>query len=149
MSRSRQSASQNQLTFLQALNGVQASGPGRLAWDGRLRALITGAIRGSRFSREQIAERMTLASGDEVTRAMLDAWTAPSKNGHRFPLQLMPAFCDATESHEILKDALAMLGARIATAEDLAYAEIGRLHVEGQKTADRERALRTLLDGRH
>jgi len=128
------------------MGGGPATGPGRLAWDGRLRALITGAIRQSRFSREEIAERMTLASGDAITRAMLDAWTAPSKNGHRFPLQLLPAFCDAVESQEILKDALAMLGARIATAEDLAYAEIGRLHVEGQKTADREKALRILLE---
>lgn len=147
MSRSRQVPA-GQLSFLGAISGESASGPGRLAWDGRLRALITGAIRQSRFSREEIAERMTLSCGDDVTRAMLDAWTAPSKNGHRFPLQFLPAFCDACESQEILRDALAMLGCRIATAEDLAYAEIGRLHVDGQRTADRERALRILLDSK-
>lgn len=147
MSRSRQTPA-GQLTFLDALGGGSPSGPGRLAWDGRLRALITGAIRQSRFSRDEIAQRMTLSSGEFVTRAMLDTWTAPSKNGHRFPLQFLPAFCDATESHEILRDALAMLGGRIATAEDLAFAEIGRLHVQGQKTSERERALRTLLEDR-
>ncbi len=146
MSRSRHLPT-GQLNLLDIIE-PPSSGPGRLAWDGRLRALIAGAIRQSRFSREEIADRMTLACGEAVTRAMLDAWTAPSKNGHRFPLQFLPAFCSATESQEILKDALAMLGARLATAEDLAYAEIGRLHVEGQKTAERERALRVLLEAK-
>ena len=142
--------SANQLSLLDlAAGGPQRGGAASLAWDGKVRALLAAAIKACRYSREQIAERMTSLSGEEITRAMLDSWTAPSKNGHRFPLSLLPAFSEAAEDREILRDALALLGSRIATREDLAFSEIGRLHLHGQKTRERERALRVLLeDGR-
>jgi hypothetical protein len=137
----------NQLSFLDLSSSSRASGPGSLAWDGRLRALLAGAIKQSRYSREEIARRMTETSGEEVSRAMLDAWTAASKP-HRFPLMLVPAFCSATENQDVLRDAISMLGGRLATREDLACAEIGRLHLQGLRTQERERALRTLLEDR-
>ena len=139
-------AAPNQLNLLDTIAGPPPAGS-TLAWEGRLRALLAGAIKGSRYSREEIARRMTEASGDEISRAMLDAWTARSKP-HRFPLSLLPAFCHATESMDLIKDAVSMRGARLATREDLAFAEIGRLHVQGLRTQERERALRVLLEDR-
>jgi hypothetical protein len=138
-------ASANQLSLLDGT--ISPPSTTSFAWDGRLRALLAGAIKGSRYSREEIALRMREATNETVSRAMLDAWTARSKP-HRFPLSLLPAFCHATENMDLIKDALAILGARLATREDVAFAEVGRLHVQGLRTQERERALRVLLEDR-
>ena len=34
--------------------------------------------------------------GREVSKTMLDAYTSESKEGHRLPAELLPAFCEAT-----------------------------------------------------
>jgi hypothetical protein len=134
----------SQLSFLDMTLSPR-SGAGSLSWDGRLRALISAAIKTSRYSREEIAERMTDLAGEPISRAMLDSWTAASKHNHHFPLSLIPAFSAAAEDREILRDALALLGARIATREDLAFAEIGRLQVQVETASARKSALRTLM----
>jgi len=68
-----------------------------------LPVILSGIISQSRLSREQIAERMSDASGQEVTVAMLNAWTAESKRLHRFPLEFTPAFCRAVGNNKLIE----------------------------------------------
>ncbi len=135
-----------QLSFLDNLGGDSGADGARLAWDLRLRTLLAGAIKSSRYSREEIARRMSEASGERVTRAMLDGWTATSKP-HRFPLSLLPSFCHAVGNHDVVSDLVAMVGGHFASREDLALAELGRLYRRRRETSRRERALMDLLEG--
>ena len=40
--------------------------------------------------------------GVEVTKTIIDSWTAESKDGHRIPAEYIPAFCKATDSYTAL-----------------------------------------------
>lgn len=61
-----------------------------------LRILLSEVIRSSKLSREQIAERMSAATGVSITCQMLNCYSAESKEKHRFPAAFIPAFCRAT-----------------------------------------------------
>lgn len=139
-------AGPGQLSFLDGYLCSQVAGGGSLAWDDKLRALIAGAIKRSSLSRAQLADRMMELAGETITIHQIDSWTAPSKAGHRFPLALLPAMSAALNDMEILRELVAMVGGRLATREDLAYAEIGRLHVQGDRVREREKALRVLME---
>ena len=58
---------------------------------------INHAIKQSSLSRWEIAGAMSAFVGVEITKFMLDSWTAESKDGHRFPAIYVPAFCRAAE----------------------------------------------------
>ena len=63
----------------------------------KLRLAIKHALKQCPLSRVQVAGEMSHLIGDvEVTRFMLDTWTAESKEGHRFPAEYLPGFlpCD-------------------------------------------------------
>lgn len=64
--------------------------------DRRFRDSISQAIKNSPLSRYQIAARMSELVGQDITKTMLDSWTAESKENHRMPAIFVPAFCEAT-----------------------------------------------------
>jgi len=136
----------NQLSLLDALAGGSSPGAAALAWGQRLRALMVEAIRASGLSREQVAERLARVTNDPITVHMLNAWLAPSKDGHRFPAEYLPALCSVTGNTEILRDAIQTLGGRMASADDLLQAELGRVYRKRLDAERRERALLTLLE---
>lgn len=77
----------------------------------RLRRSLNKAIRECRLSRPQIAGEMSHLLGVDVTKSMLDAWTAESKDNYRIPAEYLPAFCMVTGSNEpieILTEAAGM-----------------------------------------
>ena len=63
----------------------------------RLRRSLNLAIKESGRSRHQIAGEMSHLLGVEVTKAVIDAWTAESKENYRIPAEYLPAFCKATD----------------------------------------------------
>jgi hypothetical protein len=63
--------------------------------DRRFRESISQALKNSPLSRYQIAARMSELVGQDITKTMLDSWTAESKENHRFPAIYVPAFCEA------------------------------------------------------
>lgn len=85
---------------LQHLYGLVT--PGSLDIDSQFRELISEAIRKSQYSRHPIAARMSELTGHEITKSMLDSWSAESKENHRFPAIFIPAFCEAVGNRDIL-----------------------------------------------
>ena len=67
-----------------------------------LREALNQAIKGCDLSRWEIAGKMSDLIDCEISKAMLDAWTAESKEGHRFPAEFLPAFCKVTGDRESL-----------------------------------------------
>lgn len=76
---------------------------GTLDIDTELRSAISHDLKravnpctGSELSRYQVAARMSELVGQEITKSMLDNWTAEAHEKHRFPAQFLPAFVIAT-----------------------------------------------------
>lgn len=105
---------------------------GELNDDGAVRAILAEDIKGCPLSRPEIAGRLTHYLGREVSRAMIDAWTATSESheGHRFPLGYARAWCRATGSDRLLRQVAERLGLFVMEGPEALRAEIQRLAEE-------------------
>jgi len=102
----------------------------------KLRCAMANAIRSSCKDRFQIAGETSHLVGRQITKAMLDSWTAESKPGNRPPADILPAFCKvtaSTEPIEILNEPAGIFG---LPGPDALRAEI-------QKYAEQERRARS------
>jgi hypothetical protein len=98
--------------------------------DRQLRAMLSEALKHCPLSRWQVAARMSELTGQEITKAMLDSWTAESKEDHRFPAIFLPAFCEATGCNEPLKMMGKLVGMFIMPGPEALRAEIRRYEEE-------------------
>jgi hypothetical protein len=116
--------------------------PGSFDIDSQFRAAISEALKHCPLSRWQVAARMSELIGYEITKAMLDSWTAESKEGHRFPAIFLPAFCEAAGCSEPLKMMGRLVGVFILPGPEALRAEIQRIEEEiNRKQADKRRRL--------
>ena len=104
--------------------------PGALDYTGKVAELITKAFRGSPFSREQIADKMTVLTGQHISIEMLNAWTAESRKRHRFPLEFLPAFQQATDDKRLIEFLVKQTGGEVYCGEEALNARLGLLEIE-------------------
>ena len=116
---------------------------GSMDIDRQFRAAISAALKQCPQSRWHVAARMSELTGQEITKTMLDSWTAESKDGHRFPAIFLPAFCEATGSSEPLKMLGRPAGVFVLPGPEALRAEIQRIEEEinRQQAEKRKRVL--------
>lgn len=129
------------LKFLQEREAVSKSA-GSMDIDRFFREAISEALKNCPLSRYQVAARMSELTGQEITKAMLDSWTAESKEGHRFPAIFLPAFCEAVGCSEPLKILGRLVGVFVLPGPEALRAEIRRLEEEiGKKQQEKKKRL--------
>jgi len=106
--------------------------------DRRFREAISAALKACPLSRYQVAARMSELTGQDITKTMLDSWTAESKEQHRFPAIYLPAFCEAVGSSEPLKLLGHLVGVFVLPGPEALRAEIQNLneqeaHIKSEK----------------
>lgn len=136
----------NQLSIFEFLENAQneiaraGKSPGGMAVDVSFRERVSDALRNCPLSRYQVAARMSELTGADITKTMLDSWTAESKEQHRFPAVFLPAFCEAVGSTELLRMLGQVVGAFVLPGPDALRAEIRKLEEEiEQKQAEKKR----------
>lgn len=121
---------------------------GSLDYTRELNHVLSQAITESGRSRYEVAGRMSELTGQDITKSMLDAWTAESKHEWRFPFEFAAAFeaaCESTCLQELLGR---KRGSRILVGEDALHAELGRLDIDEARIKSRRAALKVRLSGR-
>jgi hypothetical protein len=121
--------------------------PGSMNDDLLVRSVITDAIKLSGKSREQIAEDMSYLLATDVTARMLSAFTAESKEQHRWPGAWNRAFCYATDDYRLMTCTLAAAGVRAVTAQEESLIELGRLYLRRKRDEEKAAALRLDFEG--
>lgn len=119
--------------------------PGSLEFGLAVRRLVADAIKNSPLTIYQIAGRMTELIGVEVTVHQLHAWTAPSREGWRFPLEYLPALEAAAETHDITAWLAGVRGGQLHIGRDVLHAELGRLERQRDEAAKRIKALKNAM----
>jgi hypothetical protein len=107
--------------------------------DRQFRAAISEALKHCPLSRWQVAARMSELIGSEITKSMLDSWTAESKEAHRFPAIFLPAFCEAVGCSEPLKMMGRLVGVFILPGPEALRAEIQRIEEDINKKQTEKR----------
>lgn len=100
--------------------------PGRLNIAARMTLAARCAIRNAPKSREVIAEEMSELTGEHITEAMLNNWTAES-HPHRVPGEWIPAFCIATGDNSMIEIQAEAAGIFTLPGIDALRAETQRL----------------------
>ena len=116
----------------------------------RLKESMRQAIRDSRFSREQVIDRLNkvaaseglrLGRSNKITLAALDGWLAESKDGNLISVALLPAFCWAVESVLPLKVLAGSLGADVITEGESKILAFARMDIEQKRLARQKQRL--------
>ncbi len=101
--------------------------PGALNFSHQLRRLLSDLLKASHYSREIIAARMSELTGETITKHQLDSWTAESREGWRFPIEYLPAFEVAVETHRVTTWLADLRGCKVLVGKEALDAEIGKL----------------------
>ena len=110
-----------------SLPSEPATLPGTQDFSLAVRRLLSDAIKDSPLNASQIAARMSELTGTTVTEHQLHAWTAPSREGWRFPFEYQPAFETAAETHRLTAWLSGVRGGRFLVGREALNAELGRL----------------------
>lgn len=105
-------------------------------------------LRDCRWSRADVAEMLGLAAGRSISEYQLDNWTAETKEGHRFPAELVGAWVRVTGSRRLIDLVCGAAGFVAADQTDRDLAEFGRATLREQKAQAEAERLRGELWGR-
>lgn len=148
MAKLKQKIDINQASLFDILKNYQeetagARPAGSFDIDRQFREAISSALKNCPLSRWQVAARMSELTGNEITKAMLDSWTAESKEAHRFPAIYLPAFCEAVGCSEPLMMLGKLVGVFVLPGPEALRAEIQRIEEEinRKQTEKRKRLL--------
>jgi hypothetical protein len=120
---------------------------GSLDIDNELRHQISDELKKCPYSRYHIAGRMSELTGTEITKSMLDSWTAESKELHRFPAIFLPAFCIAVGSPCLINFLGRKAGVFVLPGKEALRAEIQKLLEERERINKGIKKRKTLLEG--
>lgn len=143
--------SPNQMSLFDVVQETAASKsdtpePGSLAMGHLVKQLLSEALKKSAFKRWEIAGRMGEYCGTEISESMLNSWTAESKEGHRFPLEYLPALCWATGDYTLAEAIVRACGCYLIKSEEVALLELARIDEEKRLLAQREKQVRDYLN---
>lgn len=77
--------------------------------------------------RELIAAEMSILLGEDVSRAMLDAYSSPAREMHKVPMSRFFALVAVTERHDVLDLLLRQIGAAVLVGEEIYTAQLGHI----------------------
>lgn len=100
--------------------------PGELEYGLAVRALLVEAIKACPNNAHWIAARMTELTGHAISEHQLHSWTAPSREGWRFPLEYLPAFEAACETTSLTTWLAGVRGGRFLAGREALNAELVR-----------------------
>lgn len=99
----------------------------------RIKRALTEDLRESRLSRADIAIRLSGLAGRTITEHHLDAFAAESKQGYRFPAELIAAWTEVTGSRRVLDLVCAAAGYHAADETERDLAALGRAQIQRER----------------
>lgn len=133
--------------LVEAESAMGGKSCGSLDIDRQFRECISECLKSCPLSRYQVAARMAELTGQDITKSMLDSWTAESKEQHRFPAIFLPAFCEAVGSREPIRQLGQPIGAFVLPGPEALRAEIKRIEEEiAKKQCEKKKRLMFLKE---
>lgn len=119
--------------------------PGALDFSLAIRRLLSDAVKACPLNARDIASRMSELTGQSITEHQIHAWTAPSRESWRFPLEYLAAFEAACETHVIGAWYADVRGGRLLIGRETLNAELGRLERMRDEAAKQIKQIKTQM----
>ncbi|QQQ17778.1 hypothetical protein JIP62_10580 [Brevundimonas vitis] len=113
--------------------------------------LVSAIVREDSRSQAEVAAAMSAVLGETVSKDMLYAYAAPSKDGHNISAARFLALVVATKRSDALDALVTRIGCRVLEGEEYVLAQLGHVQAEMRRLKALERDLTTRarpLDGR-
>jgi len=107
--------------------------------------LVSEVLAHADADRFEIAQRMSQLTGREISKWMLDAYSAESREAHNLPFWLVAALEASCKTHQLTAWLVETRGGELLVGRESLEAELGRLERQKQSLTDRARALRKQL----
>lgn len=121
---------------------VAASGPAALAGLEQRICRTVGTILNSELRpREIIAAEMSVLLEEEISRAMLDAYSSPARAEHKVPMSRFFALVAVTKRHDLLDPLLREIGAGVLIGPEIQTARLGHLRQQARAISNEIKAL--------
>lgn len=121
--------------------------PGQGNYSVQISELVGEMLKATDLDRYEVASRMSRLSGDDVSKAMLDAWSSPARTDHNLPFYRASLLEQVCASHLLTNWLVAQRGGRVAYGRDALLSELGRLERQRDESARQARDLKRLLGG--
>ncbi|WP_372069667.1 hypothetical protein P7L75_01060 (plasmid) [Tistrella mobilis] len=115
--------------------------PGSLAYSDELCGALSHALKETPLSRGEVAARMSDLAAAEISEATINAWTARSKGGHRFPFGYAAAFEAATGSIVLQQLLASKRGSLVLIGQEARDARLGQVRRRIAALREEERSL--------
>lgn len=92
-------------------------------------------------TREVIAAEMTVLLGDEVSRAMLDAYASPARTSHSISATRLLALVAVTKRHDLFDPLVRQIGAGLLVGDEVMTARLGHIEQRIKALQAEKRAL--------
>ena len=102
-------------------------------------------------SRYEVAAGISALLDDDVSKAMLDAYSAEAKDGHNISLARFLALVAETQRYDVLDAMCNRIGCKIVVGEEALTVELGHIQTQMERLKERERLLKRIAPaiGRH
>lgn len=108
-----------------------ASAPAELAGLERQISRAAGEILNSDpRPRELLAAEISILLDEDVSRAMLDAYSSPAREGHKVIMSRFLALVAVTGRHDVLDRIMREIGAAVLVGEEVNTARIGQIDAQ-------------------
>ena len=107
---------------------------------------VSALLAASGQSRYQVAARMSELAGREISKYMLDAYSAESREAYNLPLWEVPALEVACGGHGLTAWLAAKRGARLLVGRDALDAELGKLERLRDEASRKIKELKRILE---
>lgn len=122
--------------------------PGLHDLDVLLREALSDALKHSDLDRYGVAAEMSRLTGRDISKHMLDAYTAESRTDHNFPFRYGAAFEVATNSYCLTNLLAKTRGCKVLVGEEALLAEFGRIEQMEHELKQQKTALKRFLEDR-
>lgn len=116
--------------------------PGAMDFRKPVAELVAGLLANAKRDRYDVASRISRLCDHETSKAMLDGYTAPSREEFNLPLWKVPATEIACNSRGITEWLVGIHGGRVLWGEQVLQAELGNVESQIQALQQQRRALR-------
>lgn len=118
---------------------------GKASIDAATRHIISNSLKHTKLSRYEVAARMSEILGCEITKAQIDAWSAESKENHRFPYVYTQAFCLATGDKALTRHMCELCGGFFIEGVEALELELGKIHEARKDLGKKEKLIMDTL----
>lgn len=140
MSRSRSDALTGEL-FSQ-IPSPMPQVPGGMDFRKPVAEMVAGMLANAKRDRYDVAARISRLCDHETSKALLDSYTAPSREECNLPLWKVPAMEIACNSHAVTEWLVGVHGGRILWGADVMDAELGKVQRQLDELKRLEKSLR-------